>query len=161
VKIKASPPGCGDTLLQPGEQCDDGDNTPGDGCDAACQAEPPHEIEPNATIAAATPPWAGFGHWIAAISPAGDHDYFQVTLSGAGTVTFATHSVGNPATCPEDTVIHLLDGSGAQIQEDDDAGADNCSMLSAALPAGTYYLWVEEYQDALVIPAYQLDFSIQ
>lgn len=30
---------CGDGALDPGEACDDGNNTPGDGCDAACKIE--------------------------------------------------------------------------------------------------------------------------
>lgn len=30
---------CGDTFLDYGEQCDDGNNTPGDGCDAVCLTE--------------------------------------------------------------------------------------------------------------------------
>jgi len=31
---------CGDGLVNPGEQCDDGNTTNGDGCDATCQIEP-------------------------------------------------------------------------------------------------------------------------
>ncbi len=33
-------PSCGNALLDPGEQCDDGNNLPGDGCDSNCQLEP-------------------------------------------------------------------------------------------------------------------------
>ena len=32
---------CGNTIVEPGETCDDGNTTPGDGCDASCQIEPP------------------------------------------------------------------------------------------------------------------------
>lgn len=35
------PPVCGDTVIDAGEQCDDGGVEPGDGCDAACQIEAP------------------------------------------------------------------------------------------------------------------------
>ncbi len=36
------PPRCGDGIVnQPSEQCDDGNNDPGDGCDANCQLEGP------------------------------------------------------------------------------------------------------------------------
>ena len=31
---------CGDSLLSPDEQCEDGNTTPGDGCDADCRTEP-------------------------------------------------------------------------------------------------------------------------
>ena len=33
-------PACGDGIVQSGEQCDDGNTVPGDGCDALCQDEP-------------------------------------------------------------------------------------------------------------------------
>jgi cysteine-rich repeat protein len=33
-------PSCGDGVLDPWETCDDGNRTPGDGCDASCQVEP-------------------------------------------------------------------------------------------------------------------------
>src|SRR5579864_8894350 len=31
---------CGDGILQPGEQCDDGNSMPGDGCSGTCTIEP-------------------------------------------------------------------------------------------------------------------------
>jgi fibro-slime domain-containing protein len=31
---------CGDGMIEPGEQCDDGNGTPGDGCSGICQIEP-------------------------------------------------------------------------------------------------------------------------
>lgn len=36
----AAPPNCGNGSLDAGEQCDDGNTAPGDGCDASCQNEP-------------------------------------------------------------------------------------------------------------------------
>ncbi len=36
----AEPPECGDADLETNEDCDDGGNLPGDGCDAACAIEP-------------------------------------------------------------------------------------------------------------------------
>lgn len=33
-------PGCGDTAVDPGEECDDGNTTDGDECDATCHIEP-------------------------------------------------------------------------------------------------------------------------
>jgi cysteine-rich repeat protein len=32
---------CGDTIIESGEQCDDGNTTNGDGCDNSCQLETP------------------------------------------------------------------------------------------------------------------------
>jgi ELWxxDGT repeat protein/cysteine-rich repeat protein len=55
-ELWAFPASCGDHLPNPGEQCDDGNVTSGDGCDARCQREsdvvPP---TPTATLAPATP----------------------------------------------------------------------------------------------------------
>jgi cysteine-rich repeat protein len=36
---RVAPPACGDGLLDPGEQCDDGNTTNGDGCGATCALE--------------------------------------------------------------------------------------------------------------------------
>jgi cysteine-rich repeat protein len=37
--VEAQPEGCGDSIVGPGEQCDDGNNTDGDGCSANCILE--------------------------------------------------------------------------------------------------------------------------
>ena len=37
---KKIPPGCGDGIIEAGEQCDDGNSMPGDGCSGTCQIEP-------------------------------------------------------------------------------------------------------------------------
>jgi len=38
--IDAAPAVCGDTMRVRGEECDDGNLAPGDGCDATCRVEP-------------------------------------------------------------------------------------------------------------------------
>jgi cysteine-rich repeat protein len=38
-EIFLAAPTCGNGILDPGEQCDDGNNIPGDGCSATCQSE--------------------------------------------------------------------------------------------------------------------------
>jgi cysteine-rich repeat protein len=166
VKIKVVPPSCGDGVIQPGsEQCDDGNVAAGDGCGSTCQAEAPNEIEPNSTIATATPQWPGVNNWIGAIYPAGDHDYYTFTLAADTTVTLTTHSVNDAATCPGDTLLHLTSSAGAELLNNDDAvasaGVAPCSSLTKALLAGTYYAWVQRYQDMVTIGAYQLDLTVQ
>lgn len=37
--VKGAAPACGDARVDPGESCDDGNTTAGDGCDAACKVE--------------------------------------------------------------------------------------------------------------------------
>ena len=39
VAVDARVPRCGDRFLDPGESCDDGNNTSGDGCSAMCRFE--------------------------------------------------------------------------------------------------------------------------
>jgi cysteine-rich repeat protein len=160
LKIKVVAPGCGDGVVQsPAEQCDDGNLVPGDGCDATCHAEAPYEIEPNGTTATATPQWPGFSKWIGSIAPP-DHDYYSFTLAAPGTATITVHSVNNAATCPGDTLLHLLDSNGVQLFQDDDGGVFPCSSLAKPLPAGTFYAWVQGYQDNKQIGAYQLDLTV-
>ncbi len=105
-------PGCGNGILEIGEQCDDGDLDPDDGCDASCLIEGTiGEIEPNedgtpqtggsgtvgndfnATAVAnadangAFDVAAGDGLITAALSPVGDEDVFAFRNSLAGPVT--------------------------------------------------------------------------
>jgi cysteine-rich repeat protein len=168
VTIKVSAPGCGDGVLQSGEQCDDGNLTPGDGCSPTCQAEPPYEIEPNNATTTANPLWPSTTMWKGSINPVGDHDYFTFTLTAMGSPTLITHDNNNAATCGFDTVLHLLDSNGTQIVQDDDGGPGSCSKIDPVaypqvhnLPAGVYYVWVQRYGDTQTIPLYQLDISIQ
>jgi cysteine-rich repeat protein len=172
VTISVQQPGCGDGILEAGEQCDDGPSNgmAGDGCSATCQAVPPWEIEPNNSTATATPQWPGFSTWNGSIKPVGDNDYYSFTLATAGTVTLTTHDVGTPNTCTSDTVIYLDDHNGTQITFDDDSGpgpgdpmsAGKCSKITGqALPAGTYYVWVQRYGNSKIIPSYALDLLVQ
>ena len=168
VHIKVSAPGCGDGIVDAGEQCDDGNTSSGDGCSATCMAEAPWEIEPNDSTMTATPLWPGTTMWRGAINPTGDHDYFSFTLNAMGSVTLATHDVGNAATCGFDTVIYLLDPNGAQLVKNDDGGVSSCSKIDPVadpgaknLAPGTYYVWVQRYNDSQSISGYELSIAIQ
>ncbi len=164
-------PACGDGFVEAGEQCDDGaaNGSAGDGCSATCTSLSPWEIEPNNTLTTATPLWSGTSTWKAAITPVGDHDYFRFVLSTAGTVTLVTHDLGTPAVCSSDTVLYLDNSLGTQITMDDDSGpgpgdpsdGGKCSLITKALPAATYYAWVQRSGDSKIIPGYQLDLTIQ
>jgi cysteine-rich repeat protein len=166
--IKVIPPGCGDGTVQPGEQCDDGNTVGGDGCSATCASEAPSETEPNNATTTANALWPGTSTWRGSISPLGDHDYFTFTLPAVGSPTLVTHAVGNASACTFDTVLHLLDHNGTQISTDDDTGPGACSSIDPVhhpevhnIPAGVYYVWVQASNDQTVIPAYQLDLTIQ
>jgi cysteine-rich repeat protein len=171
LTINVGQPGCGDGVVEAGEQCDDGPNngTPGDGCSATCTTLAPWEIEPNTDTAHATPQWPGFSTWKASINPVGDHDYFTFTTTSTATVTLTTHDVDTPTVCTSDTVLYLLDHTGTQIGFDDDSGpgpgdpsAGQCSQIvMPGVQAGTYYAWVQRFSDTKVIPKYQLDLMVQ
>jgi cysteine-rich repeat protein len=169
--ISVQQPGCGDGILEAGEQCDDGslNGTPGDGCSATCQAIPPWEIRPNNSVATATPQWPGFSTWKGAIKPVGYHGYFTFTTTSSSNVTLVTHDVDMPTYCSSDTVLYLLDHNGNQIGFDDDSGpgpgesgGGKCSKITmAGLQADTYYAWVQHFGDTKIIPRYQLDLMEQ
>ena len=42
-----------------------------------------------------------------------------------------------------------------------DRPAPGIAQVTLNLPAGTYYVWVEEYSNDAVIPAYELSIKIQ
>jgi cysteine-rich repeat protein len=155
-------PVCGDGFLSAGEWCDDGNTVAGDGCTSCVIDGTTPEIEPNDSEATATPQIAGTTSFVGAISPIGDHDYFTFTLAAAATVTLATHDISSPATCSFDSYIYLEDSTFALVASNDDTATNTCSLLSGlALPAGTYYVWVQRYADgATILPGYQLDLTI-
>ena len=168
LKIAVTNTFCGNGSLTPGEQCDPYPptipNVSGDGCSVTCQSEAPFEIEPNDSTGTATrlwwPAWPAF-EWRGELPYAGDHDYFTFTLMGPGIVTLVTHDPGVPGSCGFDTVIHLLDGAGVELTQDDDSGPASCSQLGPGLlPAGTYYVWVERPHGSQPIAQYQLDLTI-
>jgi hypothetical protein len=75
-----------------------------------------------------------------AIGAAGDQDYFRVTLTAAGTLTVYT-------TGSTDTFGQLLDGSGQELESNDDA-TDTNFRISRSVNAGTYYIAVRHYSSS-------------
>eukprot|EP01063_Lacrimia_lanifica_P022660 TRINITY_DN30191_c0_g1_i1.p1 TRINITY_DN30191_c0_g1~~TRINITY_DN30191_c0_g1_i1.p1 ORF type:complete len:915 (+),score=146.89 TRINITY_DN30191_c0_g1_i1:97-2841(+) len=52
---------CGDGFLHPTEQCDDGNDADGDGCDVECEIEPNHDCVPQGGGSTCFPPVCGDG----------------------------------------------------------------------------------------------------
>ena len=168
LTVKVQPPSCGDTLISAGEQCDDGNVASGDGCSAMCQSEAPWEIEPNDVLNNATGAWAGFGGWNGSIKTIGDHDWFKFLVMTGQSVTLNVHTIGDAASCPFDSKIHLVNAGGNEVIQDDDGGVGNCSTISPALygaaanlPGGAYYVWVQHFSDASAAGPYQIDLTVQ
>lgn len=173
LRAQVRPPGCGDLVLQTGEQCDDGNTAAGDGC-AGCLTEMPFEVEPNGSADSAQSRLPGAGQLLPAggrvagnVAPLGDYDWFVLDLPAGGSPRIYTTDL--PGTgCPADTMLEVWpDGAGAQLAADDDDGWGTCSLLDGsgaapqdpaltALAPGRYHVAVRGYADATVVMGYQL-----
>lgn len=163
-------PGCGDGFLQAGEDCDDGNTAAGDGCDATCHFEAGFcgESEPNDTLAQADD--ANSCNMIyARITAIGDKDWFRIDLPTAGSdlriETYGTTGTTCPAS--SDTHIYLTDSAGNALVNDDDDGDGLCSLINptvdtaaANLPAGTYYVRLEEHNNDATTAQVRLNIQI-
>lgn len=171
-------PTCGDGLVVGAEACDDGNSANGDGCSAACALEAGFtcvgapslccvgEVEPNNASMSATGPVSPRSLACGGIGVVGDNDYFSFTLAIMSSVTLETFDGNGPGTCTSsvDTVIYLYGTDGTTLlASDDQAGINNCSKIdptvqagAANLPAGTYFVRVQDRNNDSVIPAYTL-----
>jgi len=136
-------PGCGNTILEGTEQCEDGNTTSGDGCSATCGFEAVATVNLSA---ATTTTITG------AITPEFNRDAIRVTVTGTTSFIRAETFV-DAATrvCPAITTrLRLFDDTGAEIGTDATDGVNSCSLISpqtdtfAALVPGNYWLVVEE-----------------
>ena len=94
------------------------------------------------------------------IMPVADVDWVMFTLSQ----TTAIHLETSGAT-EADTRMWLYDSNLTEIDSDDDGGAGAFSLIDRScgvnpLPAGTYYVKVDEYGNDSIIPSYSLSYSI-
>ena len=113
---------------------------------------PTVEAEPNDTQGSATvtAPCFTLG---AAISPAGDVDWFKFTLTAPQALVMQVECDG-PS---DDSTLTLRDGLGAIVAFNDNTSpTDLCSRITRNLAAGVYYLEVHENGDDDEIPGYQL-----
>ena len=91
------------------------------------------------------------------ICTVGDVDYVAVDLSDDDYMTVTFETTG-PA---GDTLLSLLDNDGDVIAVDDDSGVNQFSKITRnCLPAGTYFLKVEEHGNDAIIDHYDLQSTI-
>ncbi len=168
---------CGNGIVEMAEQCDDGNLTAGDGCDAVCNFEGTItvESEPNDTDVTATPSLAMIGQTVTVtgiIGAVGDQDFFSFTVPAGQTATLIAQSstARNDFTvCDEDTRIYLVDSAGVELTDDDDGGTGLCSLLDGTtnaaatnLAAGTYYLRMQHYDNSEAFATnYFMDITLQ
>lgn len=131
---------CGNRIFEYGEQCDDGNLAPGDGCDALCGYE-------YTTLDEGGLYGAGF--------PAQSFNIWGFELDAPGPVTVFTgdrtlvYPNPQPACVGVDTVVELyrvVPGFGLELVEADDDGgyAPGCSRVAVDLAAGSYRVIVRD-----------------
>ncbi len=135
---------CGDGVIDPGEECDDGGNVPGGGCDEACLVESSETNQQgNDTPAQADDYVDPFYGRITIDDPV---DVIQINVPDGSTLRARTLDLGNDA-CANgelDSMLELLVGNGnAVLAFNDDFGGTLCSeVVGENLAAGSYYLRV-------------------
>lgn len=167
VNVRFDPIICGNGSGEVGEQCDDGNNANGDGCSATCTIEGAvAEVEPNATTAQAdTSPVVitGSTRITGAIGALADVDTYRMVLSAAQTIRFETFSALRQCNGIS-TTLGLFDSTGTQIVADPGAvsgsGIASCAALVLTLPAGVYYVRVEETGNNATLTGYVLDVAM-
>lgn len=141
---------CGDGTRDPNEACDDGNRLSGDGCSADCALEGVvDEVEPNGSIAeAGQAPIEVTGPAVlrGTITDGADEaDLFRVRLAAPTLVRFELFEDDALLGCPTLTsTLRLFTDVGVQLVTDDVSGLGSCSALVFPLPAGTFYVQVEE-----------------
>jgi cysteine-rich repeat protein len=146
LSVRSRPIKCGDANRDEPEECDDGDEQPGDGCNASCQVEST-EMEPNATPATANSRGDAGASFYGRVHPRGDVDVIKVDVPGpASRLTVNTFDFGDGACGAEllDSMIDILAPDGiAVVASDDDSGDGFCARAVApSLAQGTYFVRV-------------------
>jgi cysteine-rich repeat protein len=141
---------CGDGILAGNETCDDGNLVNGDCCSNVCGSEVGCEIEANNSI-----PTANDFNALAisttvkgTIKPAGDLDYYLVTIPAGQTVVLNAATLdGFNSSCvnlTQDSVLTVYDVNGVSLGTDDNSGPGNCAQLQVvSLAAGDYFVEVK------------------
>lgn len=93
------------------------------------------------------------------LCPAGDEDWVAFTLANESAITLETSGVGG------DTRMWLYDAGLSELEFDDDDGTDLFSFIDRTcgadpLPAGTYYVKVDEFGDDDEIAGYNLTYTL-
>ena len=143
--------GCGNGWIDGADQCDDGNTTVGDGCNATCQFEGPGEMEPNDTSAMANVLVTGtatVGTVYGALSSGSDVDIYSIVVP-AGYHVHAEVSDGNGG-CSNDANVRLRGTDGTtSLAYDTTDGPGSCGQITPqndtgarGLAAGTYFLEV-------------------
>lgn len=79
------------------------------------------------------------------INPAGDHDYYQLTLTAGTAYVFDLEGAPTGAGTLADPILRLYDADGDLLDSDDDGGTGvNARLNFNPVESGTYYLRAED-----------------
>jgi cysteine-rich repeat protein len=166
LEARYQPAVCGDGVIGPGEMCEDGNASGGDGCSAVCLIEIAPEAEPNNTLpqAATSPVQITRDNTISGtIKPIAEVDTYRVTVTTPTVVRF--EALTSLYDCVGSTIdLRLLDAAGMPIITDIDNigfGVSMCGAIVAFLDAGTYFISVEEHSNNGIIADYVLQVDYQ
>ncbi len=169
-------PVCGDHTREHSEGCDDGNTTPGDGCDAICRAELTTgmaEVEANddtfsanhVIIGTTSATTSVLGH----IASACESDVFAIDVPAGETASITASVALTAGGCPADATIPIslavlaLDGSTA-LATTTLASSGGCPMVGgagsplAALTPGLYYVRIRSIGNTA--PDRPLDYTL-
>lgn len=163
LQVRWAPIVCGDSIVSPGEDCDDGNQVDTDACSNTCTV--PTEVEPNNVTSAADTVGVTFSGGSKTIKgtfgTSSDLDYFKVSVTTATVVRFETFTSIGDCDTSSDPIVSVWNASGTMLYADlDYSGINDCAALAVWLPAGTYYVRVEN-GDVAVPQFYYLEAAFQ
>jgi len=130
------------------------------GLSATIESRSPNEVEPNESIATASPICTPF---LGSIFPVGDLDYIKIPVTSGQTIVAETHDgfTGFCASPDVDTLIELYDPTGAQRASDDEGGVNGCSKITfIADSTGDWTVRVHHWDNTAIISLYGLDVAL-
>jgi cysteine-rich repeat protein len=150
LAVRSRTPGCGDGVRDDGEQCDDGNTQPGDGC-VACQVTSSEGADNDAVGGADEFP--AKSDYFGLIDPKDDVDVVAVeTTAPVSRLAVSTFDFGDGA-CEDgklDSVLELLDGEGSVLASADDTSSNRCAKLvTGPLSPGLHFLRVSASAEAV------------
>jgi cysteine-rich repeat protein len=150
---------CGDGVIQAAEECDDNNNTDGDGCSALCQREAINlaESEANNSTATADGPLTTSATFAGSIGGADALDLVSLQLSATSDLSLEIEPLLTPRGLCNDAPVglRLLSSTGITLAQALAAGdllrLNLCTQLDPRddfgvlkLPAGTYFIEVSK-----------------